>query len=490
MKDHANGGMLSRLLCPVDLTRGEPWRVIIRYSLPIMLSYLLQQIYTLTDSIICGQVLSAEQVAGVNDTNPLTFIILQFAFGCTSGFGVLTAKCVGSGDERGVRRSFAAQLWLLGAIGVVLTVGSVLLLPWLLGVINVYPENPVVYRAAYDYCLVIFLGIFAQMGYNLVCGILRAYGDPVTPLLFLVVSTVLNIGLDLLLLVPLHMGPIGAAVATVTAQLISMLGCGAYMLIRYPTLRIRREDWRVTCYELFEHFKCGVPLGLQFSVLAIGLIAMQAQFVRFDLTADGTMVPGTPAQIGSAAANKLINLLMAPFNGLGSGLLGFNAQNLGSGRHDRVRTGTLSAIGIMLIISVACTAIGLLLSIGGAYQHIFLSEEKITADTIRFGNTLLYVDMLPYAVLGFLIVVRGGVQGVLRTGYVLGAGIVELLARVLICAFIPQLLAGGAVSASAPLASFAAVCASDPGAWLTASLLLLIPLFRDILRRSRTRTLE
>ena len=389
-----------------------------------------------------------------------------------------------------MRRSFAAQLWLLGAIGVVLTVGSVLLLPWLLGVINVYPENPVVYRAAYDYCLVIFLGIFAQMGYNLVCGILRAYGDPVTPLLFLVVSTVLNIGLDLLLLVPLHMGPIGAAVATVTAQLISMLGCGAYMLIRYPTLRIRREDWRVTCYELFEHFKCGVPLGLQFSVLAIGLIAMQAQFVRFDLTADGTMVPGTPAQIGSAAANKLINLLMAPFNGLGSGLLGFNAQNLGSGRHDRVRTGTLSAIGIMLIISVACTAIGLLLSIGGAYQHIFLSEEKITADTIRFGNTLLYVDMLPYAVLGFLIVVRGGVQGVLRTGYVLGAGIVELLARVLICAFIPQLLAGGAVSASAPLASFAAICASDPGAWLTASLLLLIPLFRDILRRSRTRTLE
>ena len=149
-----------------------------------MLSYFLQQIYVLTDAIICGQTLTAGQVAGVNDTFPLTFIFLQFAFGCTSGFSVITAKHVGLNDEKGVRRSFAAQIYLSVIISAILTVLSILLLPALLGFINVTPANKEVYDAAYIYCFIIFLGIFTQMGYNFVCGILRAYGDSVTPLIF------------------------------------------------------------------------------------------------------------------------------------------------------------------------------------------------------------------------------------------------------------------------------------------------------------------
>ena len=207
--------LLRRLSQPVDLTAGTPWRVILRYAVPIMISYLLQQIYVLTDAVICGQVLSAEEVAGVNDTFPLTFIFLQFAFGCTAGFSVLTAGCVGAGDRRGVRRSFAAQIYLSLGISVVLTVLSVVLLPWMLELIHVTPINKTVYDAAYIYCLVIFLGIFAQMGYNFICGILRSFGDSVTPLVFLVFSTLLNVGLDILFLVPFRMGPAGAAIAAV-----------------------------------------------------------------------------------------------------------------------------------------------------------------------------------------------------------------------------------------------------------------------------------
>lgn len=141
--------LLRRLSQPVDLTAGTPWRVILRYAVPIMISYLLQQIYVLTDAVICGQVLSAEEVAGVNDTFPLTFIFLQFAFGCTAGFSVLTAGCVGAGDRRGVRRSFAAQIYLSLGISVVLTVLSVVLLPWMLELIHVTPINKTVYDAAY-----------------------------------------------------------------------------------------------------------------------------------------------------------------------------------------------------------------------------------------------------------------------------------------------------------------------------------------------------
>ena len=190
----------SKFRTAVCLTEGTPWRVLLIYAAPIVLSYLLQQIYVLTDAIICGQVLTGPQVAGVNDTYPLTFIFLQFAFGCTAGFSVITAQCVGRGDHDGIRRSFAVQIALTLAISVVLTAMSVSMLPWMLRVLHVTPDNPAVYDAAYAYCLVIFIGIAAQMGYNFICGVLRAYGDSITPLIFLGFSTVLNIGLDLLFL--------------------------------------------------------------------------------------------------------------------------------------------------------------------------------------------------------------------------------------------------------------------------------------------------
>ena len=330
-------GLLEKISHPIDLTQGTPWKVILRYSAPIILSYLLQQIYVLTDAIICGQVLTAEEVAGVNDTFPLTFIFLQFAFGCTAGFSVITAKCVGAADMKGARQSFVVQTYLSVAISAFLTVVSVLSLPWMLRLINVTPENAEVYNAAYNYCIVIFLGIIAQMGYNFICGILRAYGDSVTPLIFLVISTALNVGLDLLFLIPLDMGPTGAAVATVLAQAISVVICAIYTFIRYEDLRIRKEDWRVSGSYVSTHIKNGLPLGFQFSILAVGILVMQGSVVKFDLNENGLMVAGTPAQNGFGAANKMINFLLAFYNGLGSAILGFNAQNYGKYRFEQAK---------------------------------------------------------------------------------------------------------------------------------------------------------
>ena len=347
--------LLSRLSRPVELTAGTPWKVILRYAAPIMLSYLLQQIYVLTDAIICGQVLSVGEVAGVNDTYPLTFIFLQFAFGCTSG--VLTARYAGCGEKAGVRRSLVAQIYLSVAISAVLTVLSLLLLPWMLGVIHVTPTNKEVYDAAYIYCFVIFLGIAAQMGYNFICGILRSLGDSVTPLLFLVVSTALNVGLDLLFLLGFRMGPAGAAIATVIAQLLSMVGCFAYAFSRYPELRPKKTDWRVPFAAMWAHLQQGIPQGLQFSILAIGIIVMHGAVVKFDLTAGGLMVANTPAQNGFGAANKLVNFLMAGFNGLGTAILGYNAQNYGKGDFARIRKGTLQSLLLMVGIFAVCLSV-------------------------------------------------------------------------------------------------------------------------------------
>lgn len=474
---------LRNMMRPVDLTSGKPWRVILRYGAPIMLSYFLQQVYVLTDAIICGQVLSAQQVAGVNDTFPLTFIFLQFAFGCTAGFSVITAGCVGRGDAKGVRQSLAAQIYLSVIISLLLTVISVAVLPWMLGIINVTQANKEVYDAAYTYCFIIFLGIIMQMGFNFICGILRAYGDSVTPLVFLAISTALNVGLDILFLTVFGMGPAGAAAATVLTQALSVAGCFVYTFAKYREMRLSREDFRSGLCVLTAHLKQGIPLGLQFSILAVGIIVMQGGVVLFDLEPSGIMAAGTPAQNGFGAASKLINFLMSFFNGLGAAMLGFNAQNYGKGDYENIRRGTLQSLIIMMIIYAACLVCGLLLSIDGAYQYIFMSSEKVSQASIAFGNAYVYIDFGLYCILGFLIVIRSAVQGVGRAGFVLGAGIAELIARVVICAFLPAAVNGAAIDSSASLGAFCALCLADPGAWIAGALVLLVPLVHNIARK-------
>ena len=200
---------LRDLFHPVDLTHGTCWRTILQFSLPVILSYLLQQVYTISDAAIVGQTLTAQEVAGVNDTASLVFIFLQFAFGVSAGFCVITSCCVGCRDQAGVRRSMAAQLVLSAGLTVLLTALALVLLNPMLAWINVTPENPEVYRAAYTYCGIIFAGIGAQLFYNFICSFLRSMGDSVTPLLFLLGSTVLNVALDLLFILVLHWGVAG-----------------------------------------------------------------------------------------------------------------------------------------------------------------------------------------------------------------------------------------------------------------------------------------
>jgi len=412
---------LRNMMRPVDLTSGKPWRVIMRYGAPIMLSYFLQQVYVLTDAIICGQVLSARQVAGVNDTFPLTFIFLQFAFGCTAGFSVITAGCVGRGDAKGVRQSLAAQIYLSVIISLLLTVISVAVLPWMLGIINVTQANKEVYDAAYTYCFIIFLGIIMQMGFNFICGILRAYGDSVTPLVFLVISTAMNVGLDILFLTVFGMGPAGAAAATVLTQALSVAGCFVYTFAKYREMRLSREDFRSGLRVLTAHLKQGIPLGLQFSVLAVGIIVMQGGVVLFDLEPSGIMAAGTPAQNGFGAAGKLINFLMSFFNGLGAAMLGFNAQNYGKGDYENIRRGTLQSLIIMMIIYAACLVCGLLLSIDGAYQYIFMSSEGIAGiDSLRKRLCVYRFRPVLYSGLSYSDTQRGAGRG--QSGLCAGCG--------------------------------------------------------------------
>ena len=466
----------------MDLTQGVCWRTILSFSLPVILSYLLQQVYSISDAAIVGQTLTAQEVAGVNDTNALVFIFLQFAFGVSAGFCVITSYYVGMRDDRGVRRSLATQILLSAVLTVVLTALALVLLNPMLAWINVTPDNAEVYHAAYTYCFIIFAGIGAQQFYNFICSFLRSMGDSITPLLFLLFSTVLNVGLDLLFILSFRWGVAGAAIATVSAQLISTVGCFIYAFTRYPQLRLHRADWRVTWYDIRRHLGRGVPLGLQFSVLAIGIIVMQGGVVQFDMR-DGVMVSNA-AQNGFGAANKLCNLVATPMNALGTAMTSFTAQNLGAGHYDRIKKGSLQALVMGFLLAALATGIGLLLSRGGLFYHVFLSADKVTADTIRYGNTLLYVDFAMYLFLAFIFVIRNCVQGIGRSAFVLGAGAAELVARIAVCLLLPAAVAGGTVSADAPALAFYALCAADPMAWIAADAVLAVPFVRNILRKN------
>ncbi len=474
-----------RLFAPRDLTKGKEWKVIALFTVPIAISYFLQQIYTITDAIICGQVLSVNEVAGINDVSSMVFVFLQFVFGCTAGFSVITSRKIGEGDEEGVRKSFATQIVLSFIISVVITAIALLCLNPMLSWINVTKDNPEVYDAAHLYCAIIFGGIIAQMFYNFICSILRGLGDSMTPLVFLIISTALNIGLDLLFTMGFKWGVAGAASATVTAQAVSAIGCFIYTFARYKELRLKRSDFKLTRKDVSSHLSQGLPLGLQFSVLAIGLIVMQGEIIKFDIAATGEMVAGNPAQNGYGAACKLGNLLMSPMNALGTAMISFCSQNEGAGEKERIRKGVWVSTLMLFIVYVVVAGIGLLLTINGAYLYMFLSSDKVIEATITFGNTYLYLALPCYFFLGIIFLWRGIVQGLGKSGFVFLAGCVELGARILVCLLLPAAVNGGAITADASLAAYIAVAAADPIAWFAADLLLLIPILLYAVRRGK-----
>ena len=475
--------MLKKLFGSVDLTKGVIWQVIVIFAIPILLSYLFQQIYTISDAAICGQFLNANQVAGVNNTSNITFIVLQFAFGCTAGFSVVSASKIGQNDIKGARQSLLVQMILSFIISVILTVIAILSIDLLLNFIGVEEsKNKEIYDAAYIYTFIIFLGTIAQVFYNLACSFLRSLGNSVTPLLFLIFSTVLNIVLDLLFIGPLNMEVEGAAIATVLAQAISAIGCFLYIFIKLKEYRFKKEDFKLPKGYVKKHLVLGLPLAFQFSILAVGLIVMQGTTIKFDILPDGTLA--NESQLGYGAACKLNNFLMTPFNALGTAMLSYCGQNLGASDYKRLKSGIKQSFLIMLIMYVIFAGIGLLLTINGAYLYIFLSKDKINDLTIKYGNYYLITVLPAYPVLGVLFILRNCLQGVEKPLFPFLAGVGELIARTVVCLFFPELINGAPITRLASDGAYIMTCAADIVSWTFACIPLVLG-YIIFLRRSR-----
>ena len=309
-----------------DMTVGNPVKLIVSFSIPLLIGNLFQQLYSMVDAVIVGQFLGVDALAAVGTTGPLSFLILGFVMGMTGGFSVLVAQRFGAGDYDGMRHTVAMSVLLSVVLCIVMTALSVAVCRPLLVAMNT-ADN--IIDMAYDYIIVIFAGTFANILYNLLSGILRALGDSRTPLYFLILSSLLNVVLDIFCVVNLQMGVAGAGYATVLSQFISGLLCLLYMMKKFPILHLQKKDWvfrRATCLHLL---KVGAPMAFQFSITAIGVITLQGAVNSF----------GSSVTAGFTAASKVETLTQQLMSTLSTTTATFVGQNLGAGKMHRIREG-------------------------------------------------------------------------------------------------------------------------------------------------------
>lgn len=486
---------IKKIFQPIDLTKGNIYKVIILFMIPIVISYIFQNIYSLTDAIIVGQNLSASEVNGVNDVSSLTFIVLQFAFGCAAGFSVVSSNKLGNNDLNGVRQSFFAQFILSIIISIILTIISCLLVDPLLSLVGLNPTSGgATYQAAKAYITIIFIGLIGQVMYNQICSLLRSIGDSLTPLIFLIASTILNIGLDLLFIVVFHWGVEGAGIATILAQLISAILCYIYTFVKYPYLRFKKEDLKIPYKFYLKHLSLGIPLAFQFSILAIGLIVLQSTIIKFDIDpTTGLIIDQGPAQLAYGAYSKLHNFFNCPLNSLGTAMLSFVGQNYGANNKKRINQGLKAAIILNIIISVVLIGIMFLLMIDDFYLKIFYSESTITEDVSNLARLNIFSTFPLFPFLGFIFILRCSIQGVEKSYFSLIAGVGELIARVLLCLYAPYIVTNiidASVVANILVNPwpYVLVCLADPIAWIIADIILGIGCYIYIYRPYKKET--
>lgn len=436
-----------------DMTTGNSAKQILKFSLPLLIGTVFQQFYNMVDSIIVGKFLGTQPFAAVGMTGSITFFVLGLVFGACSGFAIPVAQDFGAHDEAGVRRCVANIIHIGVIFGLVMTLATTLLTRQIL----VWMDTPEeLMQDAYDYLFWIFLGIGSLMLYNLLAGILRSLGDSTTPLIFLIFSSLLNIGLDVLLVWTLNVGVKGAAIATVIAQLISGLGCLVFMIRKFPMLRLTREDLRPDLPTIRRLSGIGFPMGLQFSITAIGSIILQKSVNAL----------GTTIIASVSAAAKVQNLVVSPMDAFGVSMATFAGQNYGAGKIDRVRRGVRQVFWMLTAYSLL--ALGIVYFSGSTIALLFVdaSETEILACTQHF----LIMNGLFYIPLGVIYVLRNTLQGVGFSKIAMLSGLFELVARSVMGLFV------------VPKFGFNAVCLAHPTAWIMADLILIV-LYSILMKR-------
>lgn len=435
-----------------DMTTGSPIARILAFCVPLLVGNLFQQFYNLADSIIVGRLLGVNAFAAVGSTGALSFLVLGFALGICSGFAIPIAQSFGAGDQEAVRSRAGQLVWL----GLIFSLGLTLLTFFTTDDILRLIKTPAeIYDDAYTYIFIVFMGSGATILYNLSSGVLRALGDSRTPLLFLIAAVIINVVLDILFMATFGMGVEGAAFATVISQAASGLACLVYIRARVPALRLSSCHLRPNLRRMAYISSIGVPMGLQFSITAVGSILLQS--------AVNSLGAGAVAAV--SAGSKVHNIMAAPMETAGITMATYCGQNLGAGRPDRIRKGVMSITWVTIAYSLLAFGVNYLAGASIACLFMDASQSAILSQVHHY----LTINGIAYPLLVLIFIFRNSLQGMGYSSSAMFAGLAELIARAIV--------AFGFVGRFA----FGAVCFANPLAWLFADLILL-PLYAVKLR--------
>lgn len=443
-----------------DLTKGNTLRLILGFAFPLAIGNIFQIFYSLVDTRIVGSFLGENALAAVGSTSSLNNMIIGFLMGMTNGFAIIVARYFGAKDEKGLRKSAAATFSMGTLLSVLFTIVSVLGLRPVLVALQT-PEE--LLEQAYQYFRIILIGMTGAMLYNVCAGLFRAVGDSMTPLLFLIASTGVNIGLDLLFVCVLDMGVEGAATATVISQVLSFLGCFAYMQKKYVMLRFGREDLKPDRELMKEMLTIGISMGFMNSLINIGSVVLQRAINSLN---DAAYI------VAHTAARKITEIFMLPFGVFGAAMATFCGQNLGAGKADRIRKGLREVI----LISWVWCAITVLLS----YTTVPYLVELITATKQKqiIGTASLYMQMdtILYFVTAVICILRNAMQGIGDSVTPIISSFLELLCKFLVAVFLT------------PYWGYWAIIWSEPVSWVIMIIPLLVNAYRNpVLHKAETK---
>ena len=430
-----------------DLTKGAPLKLMLLFSIPLLIGNIFQQFYNIADIIIVGRTLGMTALASVGAVSPLFFLIMFIIVGMTNGFAVITGQRFGAKDYEGVRRSVTMSTILSTVFTITFTIICAAAMHHILFLMNVPQE---IYKDAYYYIQIVVIGLIVANFYNLLASIIRALGDSMTPLYCLIIASVLNIFLALLFILEFHMGVPGSAFALVLSQAFSALLCVWYVKKHFPILHLKKKDWIIVWKKEFNfalaHLKVGIPMAVQFGILGLSLLIIQSVCNTF----------GPDVIAAFTAALRIEQMATLPMISFGVALAAYVAQNFGAGNFSRIRFGVKKASLINVILSIVMAFI--MHFWGGHLVRIFVGYQN--EDIVKIAHDYLFRSSLFYFFLAQIFIYRNALQGLGRAVIPMLAAVGELLMR-----------AFAAIYLAAKIGYFG-VFYAGPIAWVAASIVL------------------
>ncbi|MBE5863113.1 MAG: MATE family efflux transporter [Lachnospiraceae bacterium] len=433
-----------------NMTVGSPARHILKFALPLLIGNLFQQLYNMVDSIVVGNFVGSDALAAVGTCGSTNFLFFSLSSGLAIGIGVIVSQYYGANDEENVRATIANSFYVLISAALSVSLIGILVTPHILRLLQV-PES--ILPSSILYMRTTCLGIVGIATYNGIAAILRALGDSRTPLYFLILSSLVNVGLDLTFVMAFGWGVFGVALATILSQFISAISCLAYAYYKVPYFKLTREELRPHGSIIKRSFRLGVPIALQSSMIAVSCMALQGVVNGF----------GETVMAAFTVTARIEQLVQQPYMSLASAVTTYSGQNIGAGQVDRVKKGFRQATLMVLIFSLSMIPV---MYLGGeSLVRLFVKDNP---EAVIIATRALRMTSLCYFGLGMIYVPRGLMNGCGDAAFSMINGISEVVCR----------LSFAQIFTKIPVIGFWGVWLTTGATWVTTAVVCLIRYFQ------------